>query len=115
MEIYKIIQDCAIMFKNDEIEMLVARFAEVPPDQFVEKEIECVYELSKYSYKLASFSVRAAQLFWDIAVQERAYKKQIIELAMDKFLDLIRNWDRDQKYNFINKCIHKIRNNESSV
>jgi hypothetical protein len=95
MEIYKIISDIAIMFKNDEIEMLVERFAQVPPEQFVEKEIECVYELSKYSYKQASFSVRAAQLFWDIAVQERPYKKQIIEMAMDKFIDLIRNWERE--------------------
>jgi len=34
-------------------------------------------------------------LFWDIAVQERPYKKQIIEIAMEKFIDLIRNWDRD--------------------
>lgn len=59
--------------------------------------------------------MRAAQLFWDIAVQERAYKKQIIELAMEKFIDLIRNWDREHKFNFINKGIHKIRNNESSV
>lgn len=56
------------MFKNDEIEKLVERFEAVPPDQFVEKEVECVYELTKYSYKIASFSVKAAQLFWDIAV-----------------------------------------------
>lgn len=50
MEIYKIISDIAIMFKNQEIEMLVDRFALVEPDQFVEKELECVYELSKYTY-----------------------------------------------------------------
>lgn len=95
MEIYKIIQELAVMFKQDEIEMLVKRFSQIPPDQFVEKEIECVYELSKYSYKQQTFSVEAASLFWDIAVQERPYKKQIIEIAIDKFIDLIRNWDRE--------------------
>ena len=60
MEIYKIISEIAIQFKDEEIKMLVDRFAEVPPDQFVEKEIECVYELSKYSYKQSTFSIRAA-------------------------------------------------------
>ncbi|CDW78148.1 ubiquitin carboxyl-terminal hydrolase family protein [Stylonychia lemnae] len=115
MEIYKIIQEVAIMFKQDEVEMLVQRFSEVPPDQFVEKEIECVYELAKYSYKQQTFSVRAAKLFWDIAVQERPYKKQIIEIAMEKFIDLIRNWDREQKGEFIAKCIAKIKNHQSTV
>jgi hypothetical protein len=51
MEIYKIISEIAIQFKDEEIKLLVDRFAEVPADQFVEKEIECVYELSKYSYR----------------------------------------------------------------
>ena len=60
MEIYKIIADIAISFKSEEIEMLVERFALVPPEQFVEKEIECVFELSKYAYKQANYSIRAA-------------------------------------------------------
>jgi hypothetical protein len=97
MEIYKIISDTAVAFRNEEIEILVDKFASVPPEQFVDKEIECVYELSKYSYKQANFSTRAANLFWEIAIQKRPYKKQIVELAMDKFIELIRNWDREQK------------------
>ena len=105
MEIYKIITDTAAMFRNDEIEILVERFASVPPEQFVDKEIECVYELSKYSYKQANFSTRAANLFWEIAVQIRPYKKQIVDLAMDKFIELIRNWERDQKGEYILRCI----------
>lgn len=49
MEIYKIISDIALNFRPEEIDMLVEKFASVPPDEFVEKEIECVFELSKYS------------------------------------------------------------------
>ena len=75
MEIYKIISEIAIIFRCEEIEMLVDRFAQVAPESFVEKEIECVYELSKYTYKQASFSLKAARLFWDIAVRKRTYKK----------------------------------------
>jgi hypothetical protein len=51
MEIYKIISDLASAFRNEEIEILVRKFETVPPDDFVQKEIECVYELSKYSYR----------------------------------------------------------------
>ena len=51
MEVYKIITDTANMFRNEEIEILVDRFASVPPENFVDKEIECVFELSKFSYK----------------------------------------------------------------
>lgn len=67
MEVYKIITDTANIFRNEEIEILVDRFASVPPEDFVDKEIECVYELSKYTYKLANFSTKAANLFWEIS------------------------------------------------
>ena len=60
MEIYKIISEIAISFKDEEIKLLVDRFAEVPADLFVEKEIECVYELSKYADRSNSYQFRAA-------------------------------------------------------
>lgn len=55
MEIYKIILDIAVIFKQEEIELLVDKFSQVSPDEFVDKEIECVYELSKYCYKQTNF------------------------------------------------------------
>jgi hypothetical protein len=108
MEIYKIISDLAHAFRNEEIEILVRKFETVPPDDFVQKEIECVYELSKYSYKQLTFNKLAVDLFWDIAVQERPYKKQVVEMAIDKLLELIKNWERDQKFEYIIRCVTKL-------
>lgn len=45
--------------------MLVDRFATVSPDEFVEKEIECVYELSRTG--MPGVKAKAANLFWEIA------------------------------------------------
>lgn len=109
MEIYRIIVDIAMIFKHEEIELLVEKFSKVPPNEFVEKEIECVFELSKYSYKQANFQVKSANLFWEIATQQRPYRKQIVEIAIDKFIELIRNWDREAKGEFILKCIENIQ------
>jgi hypothetical protein len=51
MEIYKIIQDLSINLKNEEIELFIDKFAQIPPEEFVEKEIECVYDLTKFSHR----------------------------------------------------------------
>lgn len=34
---------------------------------------------------------------------------------MDKFVDLVRNFERENKYNFIRNSIEKIKMNESSI
>lgn len=36
-------------------------------------------------------------------------------MALDKFIELIRNWERDQKGEFIYKCIEKIQQNQASI
>jgi hypothetical protein len=56
MEIYKIIQETAILYKGDDIDYFISKFMTVPPDEFVEKEVECAYELTRFSYKQNSYS-----------------------------------------------------------
>jgi hypothetical protein len=51
MEMYKILQDLSISLKNEEIEIFIDKFAEIPADEFVEKEIECVYDLTKFAHR----------------------------------------------------------------
>lgn len=53
-----------MIFNNSDIDILVDKFASVPPQDFVDKEIECVYDLSKYAHKASDFSVKAVELFW---------------------------------------------------
>ncbi len=56
MEIYKIIQDTAILYKGEDIDYFISKFMTVPSDEFVEKEVECAYELTRFSYKQNSYS-----------------------------------------------------------
>ena len=75
MEIYKIISEQAAHFKSEDIEILVDKLANVPPETLVEKEIECVFNLSKFSLRQAEYSGKAVALLWQIAMQERPYRK----------------------------------------
>jgi hypothetical protein len=113
MEIYKIIHDTAVSYKGEEIDHLINKFVSVPPEQLIEKEIECAYELTKFSYRKTSYSEKAAQLLWEIAINQKPYKKQLIDLALDKFIDLIRNWEREQKGEYLLACIQNIKDHKS--
>ena len=56
MEVYKLIQEASTLLKGDEIECFIDKFISIPPDQFVEKEVQCVYDLTKYMFKNQSNS-----------------------------------------------------------
>lgn len=40
-----------MQLKQDKALILVRKFKEIPPHEFIEKEIECIYEMSKYAFK----------------------------------------------------------------
>lgn len=37
--------------KEDDIEILIDKFATVPPDEFTQKEIDCIHELTRFAHK----------------------------------------------------------------
>ncbi len=94
---------------------MVDQFITIPPEQFVDKEIDCVYELTKFAYKKLNFSEKAASLFWSIATQTQSYKPAIVEQALDRFIDVIRNWEREQKGEYLLLCIQNIKEHKAQV
>jgi hypothetical protein len=55
------------------------------PSLLIEKDIEIIIEMGKKSSESAS--LKAAKLLWSIAVQEKNYPANIIQIARKKFCD----------------------------
>lgn len=51
IEIYKIIQETATNYKSEEQDQLINRFSQIDPEKLVERELECVHDLTKFIYK----------------------------------------------------------------
>ena len=94
--------------KGEDIEILMDKFAAIPPEQFTTKEIDCIHDITKYSNRSSNYQVKTVKLFWEIATQVRSYPKGIIEVALDKFCDMIKSWDREQKGEYIVLCIQNL-------
>mmetsp|Transcript_9129 Transcript_9129/g.8555 ORF Transcript_9129/g.8555 Transcript_9129/m.8555 type:complete len:124 (+) Transcript_9129:172-543(+) len=103
------------MYKQEEIELWIDKFLTVPPEQLQEKEIDCVSELTKFNYKKTSFSEKVANLLWEVGTRQKKFKKTIVEPAIDKFFDVIRNWDREQKGEYLFMCIENIKEHRAQV
>jgi len=46
---------------------MIDKFASIPPEEFVDKEVECIYDLSKYAYKYCSYTAKVADLLYNVA------------------------------------------------
>lgn len=96
-------------FKLEHNEFLINKLSEVPPEKFVAREIECIYELAKFSMRSSNYALKANETLWKIACEDLGYPETIVELASDKFCEIIRHWDRENKVTYFIRCVENIK------
>ena len=52
--------------------------------------------------------LKAAAFLWSIAVLERAYPRQIAEMARKKFCEQVQGWDDASKEGYVAQCLDNI-------
>lgn len=72
-------------------------------------------KLTQYCQRATVATNKAAKLFFDISCQVRPYPVEIIEIAMDKLINLLLHQERSMKIEYINLCYDRLENGESSM
>jgi hypothetical protein len=90
LEIYNIFKDVSSQLCVTELESIIRLFSGIEPEKFILREIECLSSLISYGNRPAQAVQLQTQLFFDIAVQNRPYPKELVEVAIDKLIGSVR-------------------------
>lgn len=90
LEIYNIFKDVSGQLSVSELESIIRLFSAIEPEKFILREIECLSSLISYANRPPQAVQLQTQLFFDIAVQNRPYPKELVEIAIDKLIGTVR-------------------------
>lgn len=79
-----------MQLRGEDIEAIITLFSKIEPEKFIMRELDCVASLISYTHRGTTVANLATQLFFDIAVQNRPYPKELVEVAIDKLISTIR-------------------------
>ncbi len=100
--------DISALLKNDQTFVFVNKIIMIPPENFIYKGIECTFKFYNNAKGNEELGEKVANLFWEIALQEKPYGKHLIDIAVDKFVLTVNNGNRTQKMPFVEKCVKHI-------
>ena len=87
----------------------MAKFAEIEPRKAVTEEIDCLFELGKFTQGITNYSRQIVRLLWRIATEDSGYSDTVANAAVDKFAEIIKNWEMDLKFDYFLAGIDGIR------
>jgi hypothetical protein len=99
IEVFKIISDCSFYFKQKHLDFLFDRIRlDTPVEKLGMEEFTCLSELGKYTKdKESGFQEKVAQFFWALIVSPDTRNTELIDNCVQKYRDMVRYWDLDQK------------------
>jgi len=115
LSIYKVLSEISLHFKNEHLDFLIKKISNIPPSDIIPDEIELVYELSRFCLKGSEFTKKARDFFWNIISDEKGeFSQQITELTLNKFCDIMKNWElKDERIDVLYGCVNNIKSEVS--
>lgn len=109
-EVYKLLKEIAQPLKFDSTKILTEKIAQIAPEKVVNEEVELLFAMGKYTKGTAEYSVKIAQLLWQISTREdMGYKKEISELGMSRFCEMVSYFEKPNKEKFFLQCIENLQ------
>ena len=103
------ITDIVSPLKGEQIQFFVVKFSEIEPRKAVTEEIDCLFELGKFTQGITNYSRQIVRLLWRIATEDSGYSDTVASAAVEKFAEIIKNWEMDLKFDYFLAGIDGIR------
>jgi hypothetical protein len=71
-------------------------------------------ELGKFG-KEETFKENVSHFFWNIICNADQYKDELVNNAITKFCEMVKNWDIKKKHQFFIKMIGNLKEGRSSI
>ena len=106
LSIYKVLSEIGLNLKIDQLDFIISKVSEIPPNELIADEIELVYELSRFSLRASSFTKKSRNFYWNIISESKSFSPEILDLALNKFCDIMKSWElRDERYGVLIDCV----------
>ena len=108
-EIYKVLSDCALYFRNIEYKFFLQRLSEIDLSQITVETLDFIAEMARFMPKSNTLLEQSANLLWSIACSNEI-SPSITSHAITKFAESIKEMDTGAKVDILAKCIQDIDN-----
>lgn len=114
LEIYKVLSDISFNMKIEQLNYFLDAIAASSPEKLIPEEVKCLFDMAQFATD-HDFFQKICNLLWTLALGNKSYSDDIVNLARAKYVELTRKLPSKSKLDILVKLMGGYKDNQQSL